>query len=310
MGKCMVLEGAQPQIKRQALREVHVLRQLAHPNVLRIRDAFLHRNHFVLVSDFCDAGDLQALIAKRRQRGKLAEEIAVPNRDGAFGFSEAAVLGVFAQVTHALKYIHDHRIVHRDLKTSNIMLTKKGVVKVGDFGVAVVASSTLLPNSTEAAPGDRFVGNINHLPPEVCDGGEQTAAGDCWALGVVLYEMCALELPFNGSNMLAVVLQILDGLPKPLPATYSSQLCSLCRGLLCTDIARRLTASQALATPLVLSVLRNPGFADDEPSVPACREEALRLLSATPRPFALRLGAAEKERFMMRQFEAMDSGES
>ena len=101
---------------------------MEHPNVLRIRRAFVHEDHLVIDTAFCDAGDLEVLIARRRELAKGCRR----------GFSEAAALGVLVQALRAARYIHGREVVHRDLKASNVLLTRDGVVLLGDFGVARV----------------------------------------------------------------------------------------------------------------------------------------------------------------------------
>jgi len=232
--KCVPIVGLSNQQQRSAYREVELLQSLSHQNVLRIYESFMHREHLVIVSDFCDAGDLDVLITKRRDSAQACS-------DGTQrGFSQPSVLGVFAQVAEGLHYVHYQRVVHRDLKSSNIFITGRGVGKIGDFGVAISQ------NLDFTTPGAELpsVGTIHHLPPEVCNGEPHTAAGDCWALGVLLYEMCALELPFTGSNVLAVALRITEGKIRALPHSYSAELRSLCKALLTVSVSKRPTAAQ------------------------------------------------------------------
>lgn len=295
--KCVQLDGRPAEQRRRAFREVHLLRRLEHPNILRICSAFLHQHHLVVVSEFCDAGDLEALIARRL-------ELLTPP---ACGFSEASALGVFAQVAHALKYIHGRTVVHRDLKASNILLTRRGVAKVGDFGVAVSHGLNITAVSGDGCLAGRAVGSIHHWPPEVCDGGRYTAAGDCWALGVILYQMCTLALPFQGGNALAVAIKIMQGGAGPLPTTYSGGLRELCSGLLCADASRRITAAGVVDSPLIRSVQKEPDMAEESsPTVPTSAEDALRRLAAA-QPLACAFSPAEYERFMVQQLEARDS---
>ena len=108
----------------------------------------------------------------------------------------------------------------------------------------------------------RVVGSVSHWPPEVCAGSACTKPGDCWALGVLLYALCALRLPFAGSCALAVVLSITEGRPAPLPSAYSRGLHDLCAALLRVDPARRLTAAGALSSPLLRAAQLEPEASD------------------------------------------------
>lgn len=321
--KCVQLSGLQASECRNAIREVHLLRRLEHPNILQIHDAFLHHQHLILVCELCDAGDLEGLISRRRDamphNGEGVSSSAASNSSG---FSEKMVLGIFAQAARALEYIHRQNIVHGDLKSSNIMLTKRGIAKVGDFGVAAprnVASASRpseglaasrvsgkrITNDRVAILGD-FVGSVHYMPPEVCDGGARTMAGDCWALGVVLYEMCSLNLPFVGSNLLAVTLQITQGKFKPLSADYSEELRALCSDLLSPEPCQRPTAAEVVGQTVVRSVwkaspaAKPPGRAS--PAAPCCRAEVLQSL-AQQQPLAKVFGPSEYERFLLHQLE-------
>mmetsp|Transcript_57253 Transcript_57253/g.185453 ORF Transcript_57253/g.185453 Transcript_57253/m.185453 type:complete len:105 (-) Transcript_57253:64-378(-) len=103
------------------------------------------------------------------------------------------------------------------------------------------------------------------MPPEVCDGGPHEPPSDCWALGVLLYQLCSLSLPFPGGNALAVVMRILEGKPRPLPSRYSRDLRELCVGLLHSDSVFRLSAACALACPALRGIASGVVCAEGEP---------------------------------------------
>lgn len=124
-----------------------------------------------------------------------------------------------------MKHCHDRKIMHRDLKAQNIFLTKNGIVKLGDFGIAKVLSNT-------AEKAVTIVGTPYYLSPEIIQNSPYNFKSDIWSLGVLLYEMIALKPPFNGSNIHMLAMQIVKGQFAPLPSTYSYELRALVNKLM------------------------------------------------------------------------------
>lgn len=120
--------------------------------------------------------------------GELADKIATARKEKT-PFSEEMVLSWFTQICMALKHVHDRKILHRDLKAQNIFLTKAGVVKLGDFGIAYPLNHTYENART-------MVGTPYYLSPEIIENKPYNFKSDMWSLGVLLYEMCALSPPF------------------------------------------------------------------------------------------------------------------
>ena len=96
-----------------------------------------------------------------------------------------------------MKHVHDRKILHRDLKAQNIFLTKRGIVKLGDFGIARVLSNTVSRAKT-------VVGTPYYLSPEIIENKPYNFKSDIWSLGVLLYELCSLRPPFNATSLSAV----------------------------------------------------------------------------------------------------------
>jgi NIMA (never in mitosis gene a)-related kinase len=117
---------------------------------------------------------------------KVKERASLNARTGKQEYiSEEYILNWFTQVCLAIKHCHDRKIIHRDLKASNIFLTKKGICKLGDFGIARVLSNTKSNAKT-------VVGTPYYLSPEIIQGRPYNSESDIWSLGVLLYELCAL----------------------------------------------------------------------------------------------------------------------
>lgn len=119
-------------------------------------------------------------------------------------WSEDHVLNWFTQICLALKHVHDRKILHRDLKSQNIFLTKNNMIKLGDFGIARVLSETKSKAKT-------VVGTPYYLSPEIIQSKPYSFKSDIWSLGVLLYEMCALQPPFNAQSLHQLARKIIVG---------------------------------------------------------------------------------------------------
>jgi len=151
----------------------------------------------------------------------------------------------FVQVLQALQYIHTERILHRDLKTSNLFLTKKrSIVKLGDFGI-----SRVLEGSIEAAI--TVVGTPYYMSPEVCENKPYTFKSDVWSLGCVLYELCMLKHAFSADNLLGLVYKIVSDKYEPIPKRYPPALNTLIQRMLTKMADIRPSVRDLLADPYV-----------------------------------------------------------
>jgi serine/threonine protein kinase len=136
--------------------------------------------------------------------GTLADRIA----EGPLPYDEA--VSVAGMIAGGLQAAHDKQIVHRDIKSGNIMLTSAGVPKILDFGLAKTAASTKLTQMGST------LGTFAYMSPEQARGEEVDARSDLWSLGVVIYEMISGRMPFAGDYEQAVVYSILNEDPEPL----------------------------------------------------------------------------------------------
>lgn len=116
-----------------------------------------------------------------------------------------------------MKHIHDRKIIHRDLKGQNVFLTSKGIVKIGDFGIAKVLAQTVAKART-------VVGTPYYLSPEVVQSQPYTLSTDVWSIGVMLYEMCALKPPFDAPSLHMLSMKIIRGVYNPLGNNFSQAL--------------------------------------------------------------------------------------
>ncbi|XP_049720774.1 serine/threonine-protein kinase Nek1 isoform X8 [Elephas maximus indicus] len=190
--------------REESRREVAVLANMKHPNVVQYRESFEENGSLYIVMDYCEGGDLFKRI--NAQKGIL--------------FQEDQILDWFVQICLALKHVHDRKILHRDIKSQNIFLTKDGTVQLGDFGIARVLNSTVELART-------CIGTPYYLSPEICENKPYNNKSDIWALGCVLYEMCTLKHAFEAGNMKNLVLKIISGSFPPVSLNYSYDLRNL-----------------------------------------------------------------------------------
>lgn len=155
-------------------------------------------------------------------------------------FTETQIIDWFTQICLGLKHVHDRKILHRDLKCQNIFLTKTNLIKLGDFGIARVLSSTRENAKT-------MVGTPYYLSPEIVENRPYSFKSDVWSLGVILYELCSLRPPFDAQSVPQLMLKIAKGLYNPIPSHFSKDVKGLVTAMLNTDPAKRPTVNQILS---------------------------------------------------------------
>jgi eukaryotic-like serine/threonine-protein kinase len=190
------------------LREAQIIGQFEHPNIVNVLDA----------GEVEDQGYL--FLAMELLRGKPFSAIVGPGRT----LAEHDVLPILIGVCKGLEAAHQAGVVHRDVKPENVFLaetTAGTIAKLVDFGISLAKSS----GGARITIDGQILGTPAYMSPEQARGkGEVDAAADIWAVGVMLYEALTGRQPFIATNYHALLRQILDDAPAPLPASVSFEL--------------------------------------------------------------------------------------
>ncbi|XP_014245638.2 serine/threonine-protein kinase Nek8-like isoform X2 [Cimex lectularius] len=208
--------------RQMALNEVEVLSVLHHPNIISYLGSFEINGMLIIEMEYADGGTLSQFIIKSKNP-----------------INELEIWNLYKQIVAAIQYMHEHNILHRDLKTANVFLTKELDIKVGDFGISKVMNTK--------SQAQTVLGTPYYISPEMCEGKQYDEKSDMWALGCILYELACREKTFQGSNLPALVNKIMKGSYEPLPTVYSSGMKLLVSDLLQKDPALRPPASVVLA---------------------------------------------------------------
>ncbi|EPQ07836.1 Serine/threonine-protein kinase Nek4 [Myotis brandtii] len=225
--KKLNLRNASSRERRAAEQEAQLLSQLKHPNIVTYKESWEGGDGLLyIVMGFCEGGDLYRKL--KEQKGQL--------------LPESQVVEWFVQIAMALQYLHEKHILHRDLKTQNVFLTRTNIIKVGDLGIARV-----LENHCDMA--STLIGTPYYMSPELFSNKPYNYKSDVWALGCCAYEMATLKHAFNAKDMNSLVYRIIEGKLPPMPKDYSPELAELIRTMLSKRPEER---------PSVRSILRQP----------------------------------------------------
>ena len=172
-------------------REAEILKHLNNPNIVRLFGIGKFKGLRYYAMEVIDGETLEAILLRK----------------GVFSWDETIELG--KQICNALQHAHDNGVVHRDIKLSNLMVTKQGVLKLTDFGIAKDLDGTLLTGANCA------IGTAAYMSPEQCRG-ESTVTGksDLYSLGVVLFELLTGKRPFRGNNAVELFLHHVQSKPE------------------------------------------------------------------------------------------------
>ena len=187
----------------EILNESSILSHCDNIYIIKYYDSFFYNGTFNIITEFCPYGDLFGYIKFYKVRGSRIEE--------------KIIWIIFIQLSLGLGYLHHKKILHRDIKTKNIFIKNNLTVKIGDFGIAKILSST-------SSYAHTFIGTPYYISPELCKDQPYNDKSDVWALGCVLYELCTLNHPFEGGTQVEIYEKIISQKFKSINPEYSSDL--------------------------------------------------------------------------------------
>ncbi|XP_018651526.1 serine/threonine kinase [Schistosoma mansoni] len=214
--------------RKAAKLECRLLSEFRHPNIVQYKTSFEYHGFLYIAMGFCEGGDLYTRL--RMRNGVL--------------LSERVLVEWFVQLAIALQYMHERNVLHRDLKTRNIFLTRSNIVKLGDLGIARVLESS---NSMATT----LIGTPYYMSPELFANKPYNHKSDIWALGCVLYEMSTLRHAFNAKSFNALSYKILSGKIPDMPTQYSPELLELMRAMLHLKPEKRPSARRVLSNSFI-----------------------------------------------------------
>jgi serine/threonine protein kinase len=214
-------------------KEIEIMKNFDHPNIVKCYGSFEDSGRIYIVMEYVDGDDLSTLLKNRKVQKKP--------------ISEKFILKVIFQISLALKYIHRHKVIHRDLKSSNILLTLDNDVKITDFGLSTNLKSTLSMASTIA-------GTLDYMSPELLSGQGHSFPTDIWSLGIMLYEIMTFDVPFKGALLQFTQLVDSGNIPQ-ITQPYSSELKHLTSNMLKQEPLQRISASDILNSNLIQNIM-------------------------------------------------------
>ena len=243
-----------PDVARRFVSETKLARKVRHPNVCAIHEFGEDRGLRFLAMEFVEGLDLRQVL---KERGPLPAELA---------------FDIALQVTRGLQAIHHAGVIHRDLKSPNIMRDRRGRVRVMDFGIAKQSGS-------DTTLGGQVVGTPEYMSPEQARGRKVDFRADLYALGVVIYEIFTGRVPFKGDTPIATILKHLNE-PPPLHGPEAAALPAPLLPILECALAKE-PAERFESTDAMLAALQS-AFAE------CCPAAAAAAIGATPTTASLR----------------------
>ncbi|XAR68900.1 Non-specific serine/threonine protein kinase [Bertholletia excelsa] len=218
-------------LQESLMSEIFILKQINHPNIIRLHDIIQEIGRIHLVLEYCRGGDLSLYI--QQCQGRVAEAMAK---------------NFMQQLAAGLQVLRENNLMHRDLKPQNLLLSTTGdnaVLKIADFGFA----RSLQPRGL----AETLCGSPLYMAPEIMQLQKYDAKADLWSVGAILFQLVTGKTPFTGNNQIQLLQNIVrsTGLQFPPDKDLSPECIDLCRKLLRRDPVERLTYEEFFNHPFL-----------------------------------------------------------
>ena len=233
--KKIIINKDCPEEMNSCMNEIQIFKQLKHPYLLEYKDSFIRKNKICIVMEYADEKDLETKIKKYK-----SENSKIP---------EDEIWKYLLQILSGISYLHSNKIIHRDIKSQNILLSK-GNVKIGDFGTSKKMDNTNAFTNTS-------LGTPYYLSPEICKGESYNFKSDNWMIGCVLFQLMTLDLPFKGINLPNLMKSIINDNVPNITINYSDELKNICYNLLKKKMKERISIKDIVSKNFVKEKIKN-----------------------------------------------------
>ena len=234
--------------KENALNEIRILASLNHKNIIGYNEAFFDEitRTLNIVMEYADDGDLSKKIKYNLKNGLI--------------FREDVIWDYLIQILEGINYLHENKIMHRDLKSANIFLMDDGTIKIGDLNVSKIS---------EMGIAFTQIGTPYYASPEIWMDKSYDYKSDIWSIGCIIYELCMLLPPFRGTSIKNLSKNIQKGVYQPINNFYSDDLKKIVSMILVLNPEKRPSSSQLLKSDIVLRHIKkdygsNKNFLNEE----------------------------------------------
>ena len=228
-----------PNNKGQVENEIRLLSQLRNKYIVKYYESFQINNYYYILMELCSDKNLFDITRDTKKENQT--------------FEENFIWEFFLKICIGVGYLHKKHVIHRDLKTSNIFLTKNGNVKIGDLGISKLLETTNMQMKTTN-------GTPYYSAPELWNYQQYDRRVDSWGMGCILYELCKLDYPFYDDSIIALKEAICSADYSPIPTNYSENMKKAISQLFEVDQNKRIDVKSFLLQDYIVNIAEKVGL--------------------------------------------------